>query len=512
MKNVLCRVSQTGFLVALILLLLTSCEGQKIAVGSKSTTKETTEKKSALEQQFSLENIEYVDYEPVLPETWELENGLTVMFLRDDELPLVRGSLMIKGGSLWEPKDQPGVVSAMGSQMRHGGAGEMGPEELDIFLENLSAEISSSFDGENGTISFSSLSLDFEVVFSVFADVVFNPRFDESRLALWKGQTLEGIRRRVDNPGTIASISFNQLMYPESPYGRVLTSPDIERISRNALIEAHEEFIKPDGAILILSGPLEREDVEAKVNRYFEQWRARGGTLGPPPAIDAEPASGIYFLSMPFSQSTIYMGHQGVPRLTEDHVAIDALNHIFGTGGFTARLTRRIRSELGFAYSVYGAILPGIVKGRNLIYVQTKAESTGDAVVESLKVLKGMQKENVSEVELEETKHSIESSFVFRLDSPDKVLSRQAILQLREYPANYDTDYLETLRELQPSEIREAAKKRWDPERFVILIVGNEDAYVGLEEALSVASEPLRSMEIKRVTFHESLVFDAAAN
>jgi len=280
-------------------------------------------------KQFSLDNIEYVDYDPVLPQTWELDNGLSVMFLEDDELPLVRGTLFIKGGSFWENEGKQGVVSALGSQMRQGGAGEMGPEELDLFLENMSANISSSFDAENGNVSFHSLSSDFEEIFSVFSDIVFNPLFHQSRLDLWKGQAHESIRRRGDNPSTVASIVFNELMYPDSPYGRVLTSSDVQNISRGDLVQAHEDFVRPDGAILVISGPLTQQEVAYKVEKYFSSWAPRSFELDSPPSIEAETESGIYFLSMPFSQSTVYMGHQGVPRLTEDHVAIDALNHIF---------------------------------------------------------------------------------------------------------------------------------------------------------------------------------------
>jgi len=141
--------------------------------------------------------------------------------------------------------------------------------------------------------------------------------------------------------------------------------------------------------------------------------------------------------------------------------------------------------------------------------LQTKSESTGNAVVEALEVLRGLQAEEVSMDELEETKHAIESSFVFRLDSHDKVLSRQAILQLRDYPDDYDTAYLDSLRELLPSEIREVAKRRWDASKFVILVVGNEEAYAALNTALDEAPEPLKSFNIKRIGFDERLVYEA---
>ena len=66
---------------------------------------------------------EVAQFKPIQPEEWRLENGLRVVYLKDDELPLVKGRLFIRGGSLWGPESPVGAVSAMGDQMRQGGAG-----------------------------------------------------------------------------------------------------------------------------------------------------------------------------------------------------------------------------------------------------------------------------------------------------------------------------------------------------------------------------------------------------
>ena len=139
-----------------------------------------------------------VSFEPLAPETWQLHNGLKVLFIEDREVPLVRGTLYLRGGSLWEK--QPGVVDAMGAQLRQGGAGDLSADQIDRELEKSAAGIGSDFSAENGTISFSCLSADLERIFKIFSDVVLKPRFEESRLLLWKGQTIEAIKRRRDDP------------------------------------------------------------------------------------------------------------------------------------------------------------------------------------------------------------------------------------------------------------------------------------------------------------------------
>jgi len=192
---------------------------------------------------------EVAQFKPIQPEEWRLENGLRVIYLKDDELPVVRGRLFIRGGSLWGPQSPVGGVGAMGDQMRQGGAGELSADALDQKLEELAASVSSSFSSEFGGVSFSCLTADLDEVFPIFADVALRPRFEGDRLALWKGQSLESIRRRREDPQTVTSIAFTQLLYGESPYGRVSVERDITSISRELLVSLHQRFVKPDGGL-----------------------------------------------------------------------------------------------------------------------------------------------------------------------------------------------------------------------------------------------------------------------
>ncbi len=450
--------------------------------------------------------LQAVAFTPEQPAEWSLPNGLTVLFLRDEELPLVRGVLYLKGGTLWEDEDNQGLIGALGSQMRQGGAGQFSAAELDRVLEELSASVESGFDSEYGSVAFQGLSGDFDQIFSIFSNVVRNPLFEQDRLSLWKGQSLESIRRRVDDPATVASIAFRQLVYRDSPFGRVTLSRNIEAIERSDLLIAHDRFVRPSDAILVVTGSITREDLQRAVEEKFSDWSQSQQPLESLPKIARQPEAGIFFLEMPFSQATIYLGHQGVERHTEDQIAIEGFNHVFGAGGFTSRLTRRIRSELGLAYSVYGAILPGPVRGRNLVFVQTKAESAGPAIIESINTILALKSETVTEDELTETQRAIESAFVFRFDSPQKIASRRAVMRLLGYPDQYDNNYIGGIQRLKPDEIRDVAARRWNIDGLNILVVGNREARDSLESVKQGLPEPLRDIEITELGFDEQLL------
>lgn len=453
----------------------------------------------------SLPTVGEVGYMSPSPERWTTSNGVDVLFLPDDEIPMVRGTLMVRAGGLWEASDQVGSSAALAHLMRSGGAGGRSADELDRDLEKLSAAIGAASGAESFTFSFNCLSADFETVLGILSDVVLRPRFEESRLNLWKGQSLEAVRRRTDEPNTVAGLALGELLYGWGPYGRYPLESDVRSVSRAMLRDLHREMIVPDGAILAVTGAASRQHVEELLERYLGGWFATGRAPRVPPPVEHEPRPAIYHVALPVVQSTIYIGQLGVPRLTEDYIAIEGFNELFGASGFGSMLMQKIRTELGLAYSLFGAILPGPVKGRNIIAVQTKAESAGTALVETLKVLQQVRTTEVPPEKLVEAKRSIANSFIFRFDDVDELLNRRALQTYLDYPVDYDTTYLPRVAALTPADIRQVGMRRWDPARLVIVVVGDRKAYAAVEAALKSGAPELAGYSIQSLTFNGRL-------
>lgn len=445
-------------------------------------------------------------FAPPLPEVWQLDNGLTVMFLEDRELPLINGSLIMKGGDLWAPADRPGLSAALGDQMRDGGAGQLGAEDLDRRLRDLSAEISSDFDAEYGTVGFSCLSTDFTEVFGLMSDVVLRPRFESARLDLWKARVIDGIRRRVEDPGEVAGLAFRQLVYGQSAYGRVSTEADISRIRPSDLQALHRRFVSPLQAVLALSGNASAAEVRGLVQKHFGSWAVNSDPVGNFPGLDFDPQPGLYFIKLPFQQATVNMGMQGVPRLTPDMIAIDVFNEMFGSGKFGSRLFRKVRTEMGLSYSVYGGIYAGPLRGMNMISLQTKGNETGRAIIEALSVLHDFQSRPVSLEELSDAKRVIENSFVFKFDSRAEIVRRRAFLRFLQYPADHYETYLPRIAAVTPQDVGAVAVKRWASDRFVVVVVGDENAYNSLQTVLPQFPEGLRRAGIRLVQFDQRLI------
>ncbi len=448
---------------------------------------------------------EAVKYDPPKADRWYLSNGIEVVFIPNEEIPVIEGTLYIPQGSLGLPEYSAAVLGAAGVQMRAGGAGNWGPEELDLELEKLSATVGSGIGSEYSSVSFGGLVTDADKILEIAQAVLLAPKFDPERLNLWKRQGIEGIRRRTEDSSTVASLAFGELLFGRSVYGKILVSADIEAVDRVDLLKVHRKIFNPKGAKIALSGALTRDQAATLMERYFGHWHGSATELPAPPPVDFTPQPGIYFIDLPFEQSVILMGEQGVPRLTPDYIAIEAFNDIFGTGGFGSRLFQEIRVQRGLAYSAYGAIAPGVVKGKNAISIQTKTESTVEATAVALGVLKELQAKAVSEEKLAETKRSIENAFVFKFASQSSLVDRYVLLDLLKYPADYDLTYLPKLRALNVGDIQQVAMDRWHPDQLVILVVGKTQAGQLLEAATKDPKSALYGLSFHRKTFKEAL-------
>ncbi len=437
-------------------------------------------------------------------ETFQLSNGLQVFFKEDPELPLVNAAFYFRGGEIYDSPSSVGLAGAMGSLMREGGAGTLSAAQLDAILEENAISISSQLSDENGVVSVRSLSSDFELALKLFADVLIRPRFEESRLNLVRKQSAEAIRRRKDDSVTVANISFDQLIYGDSVYGKQLEEKDLGRLSVSALRREHAMFVTPHGNVLTVSGAITKARLLPLLEEYIGNWKADSQPALAVPELKFHPTPGVYFVPLPVNQTTVLMGEQGIRRFSPDASAIEVFNRVI-SGGFGSRLTSEIRTNRGLAYQVEGGISPYVVAGMNYIFFQSKSASVADGINAAADIVSSLKAKGVTDEELSMAKDAIESSYVFKFDRASDVVNRQAVLRMLNYPSDYDAHYLRNLRAVDLVAVNQVAMRYFDLSKFVIVVVGDEAAYNQLLEARSRRDSMLGALPLVRVSFDQVL-------
>jgi zinc protease len=409
------------------------------------------------------------------PESWQLKNGLKVIYTYDPELPWMYGGLYFRGGSLYDPSNMVGLSEAMGSGIREGGIAGKNVSELDLELDNLGASIESGSSSEYGNISFFCLEKDFNNVFGIFSEVVLNPGFDQERLNLWKKISTDSIARRKDDPGKIAGSTLSKLLYGDSPYSRDVTLQSIASIKQRDLIELHKQLLVPDRAYLTIAGSVPKDQVVKLVEQKFSNWEGEGSVdLSFPKVARGRKflQTPVYVLEKDLHQATVVIGHLGPSRFSDEMFPISSYNYILGYGGFDSILFSEIRTKRGLAYDVSGGLSSGPVAGVFEVNLQTKNESVAEAVKASIAEVKKTITNLPDKNKLQGAKSAISNGYVFKFASSEKINEREALLEVLGYPKDYDDTYLKKVSKVSAEDVLKAGGHWVKPDELVIVVVG----------------------------------------
>ncbi len=413
-------------------------------------------------------------FKPQQPKRIQLSNGMVIFLQEDHELPLISGSARIRGGSRNEPATKVGLVELLGEVWRTGGTKTQTGDQLDDFLEVRAAKVETAGGPDSTSISLSCLKGDFDDVFKVFADLLQHPEFRADKLDLAQKQADDSISRRNDEISGIAHREAVKLAYgKDNPYARQPEYSTIAAITRQDLLDWHKTYIHPNHIILGLSGDFDTKVMEARLRAAFESW-PKGSDL-PKDDIQYHPAKPGYYLipKEDVNQSSIHLVALGTTRNNPDYYAISVFNEAFG-GGFSSRLFNDIRTKRGLAYSVGGGIgtnfgHPGILQ----FVLGTKSQSTVESIQALDDDIANLSKEAITDDEITHAKDAILNAFIFRLDSPDKVLAERVTYEFYGYPADWLDKFPVEVQKVTAADVNRVAAKYLHRDQLAVLVVGN---------------------------------------
>ena len=410
------------------------------------------------------------------PKRVPLANGMVIFLMEDHELPLIRGTARIRGGSRDVPAAKAGLVGIYGQAWRTGGTEARTGDQLDDFLEARAAKVETNGGDDSTSVRLDVLKGDFDTVFPVFVDLLQHPAFRQDKIDLAKTQANTGISRRNDEPMGIGTREAVKLGYgADSPYARQPEYATIASITRDDLLAFHKRFVQPNNIILGLVGDFDTAAMEQKLRQTFDSWpRGPEASKTAPTEIRAA-KPGVYFITKDdVTQSNIYLVHAGVVRNNPDYYPLVVMNEIVG-GGFSGRLMNKIRSQMGLAYGVSGGVNaewdhPGLFR----VWVGTKSGTTMEAINAVRGEISNLTTGAFTDEELAQAKESILNAFVFTMDSKAKILNQQMTLEFYGYPANYWDQYAAAIGKVSVADVTRVARKYVQPNQAAVLVVGNQ--------------------------------------
>ena len=405
-----------------------------------------------------------------------LKNGMVVFIAEDRALPLVNIALTVRAGSWLEPAGKEGLAALTGSQMRRGGTKSLTAEQLDEKLDFLAAQVSSGIGPTSGSASLNCLSDNLDEALRIFVEMLREPRFQEDRLALAKEQALQEMKKRNDDSADIEAREWGVLLFGEPFFtNRFTTEASVVGITRDDLVAFHRAHFNPGRMIAAVSGSFSRPEMIRKLEAAFAGWPSPKAPVPPIPGTISPAAPGLYRVEKDVNQGRVSIGLPTVKRDSPDVHALEVMNEILGGSGFTARITKTVRSDEGLAYSAGSALVPGVwYPGRFRAAFQSKSRSVPYATSLVLDEIRKIREGSVTAEELETIKNGLVQSFPSTFASKAQSMAIFAADEYTRRDPAYWTTYRDRIRAVTAADVQRVAREHLVPEKMVVLVVGKQ--------------------------------------
>lgn len=422
--------------------------------------------------------FEPLEFHPPEPELHTLSNGVRVLYLEDRSLPLVNVFARFRGGFSHFPREYFAAASALPSLLRSGGTRALAPDSLDALFEHYAISTSVGGGGESSFASLNTLTRNLDVALDLFGQMLRTPRLDPALVEVWRGQELESVRRRDDDPGRLAFSEFNRLVFGDHPIGWEMDARDLEPedLAPERLRWVHERVVCSQNLLLGVTGDVAWREMLPRLERFAGRWPACAEPLPRLPVPGMRRAPGVFLIPRPLEQSTVVMAHPTDLRQddSEPFYASRIGTSILGSGGLASRLMSRVRTERGYAYNASSLwTTPRSYDGLVGAVTQTKPESTVAAIRLIRSTIEEMTREPPTEEELTRTVDEVVNGFVFNFESPAQIVARRMGYLAVGLPDDWLQRYLEGIQEVSREDVRDVFARHVHPERMIILVVGD---------------------------------------
>lgn len=408
-------------------------------------------------------------------ERHEFDNGLVLLCVENQRLPLISLSAFVLAGSDQNPGDRPGTA-ALTSRMLDEGTKKYNAHELAGLIEGVGGSLASFSNRELSGISLLLRAEDLPLGMELLHEMLACPVFPEERLRLERERVLNRLQAMEDDPQIVAAHRLNQCIYQGTSlqYPVLGTIEGVGRLQTKELSEFHGQNYRPRNTILVAVGAADAKEVLAQLEP-FSQWPDGGGRFRSPLPLSRqnEPILDEYFMEK--EQVNIFVGHLGVARTNPDYHALQVMDVILGSGpGFTSRIPKKLRDEQGLAYSAYAEIAgsSGIHPGRFVAFVSTSPENRRKALESLVREIEQLVTKGVSGEELKTAQDFLTGSFVFEFQSNPSIARFLFTTELFNLGADYPVRYSEIIRSIDCDEVRRVAALYLDTINYTTVVVG----------------------------------------
>lgn len=311
----------------------------------------------------------------------------------------------------------------------------------------------------------------------LLVETVTKPAFPAREVARVRSEILAEMQADLEDPYIVAGLRFRAEVYGDHPLGRPFkgTPQRVATFGRSHLARFHARWFVPAGGYVAASGPMPPEVTLDLLARAFRGFNRKGPTRPPCPEPRLPRQRRDVHVAMRREQVHVYLGHIGIRRTHPDYYALAVMDHVLGTGpGFTSRVTKRLRDEMGLCYSVFAGITAsaGEEPGTFTAYIGTSPEHRARAIDVFLAEIERMRREPPTAEEVRDVQDYLTGSFALGLERNVNLI--RYLIQAKRFGLGFDyvDRYPALIRAVTPEDVLRVAQTHLHPDRVVVVSAG----------------------------------------
>jgi zinc protease len=401
-----------------------------------------------------------------------LSNGLRLIVIERDDLPVLSISLAMPAGSMYEPAAKSGL-SDMVAGLLTKGAGTRTANQIAEAIESVGGSLTAGAGPDFLTVRADVLAPNAELAFGLVGDAVVRPTFPAEEVDLLRKQTLSALQLERSDAGALASRFFAHGLYGDHPYGIRPTEATVQAITRDDLVAFQNARLKPRNALMVVAGDITLANARRLAEASLKGWTGAPAQATAPATPPTRARTELLLVHRPGSvQSNIVIGNTTFLPTDPVFYAANMATRVLG-GGADARLFMILREQKSWTYGAYAGLQRNKGLGAFQATAEVRTEVTDSALVEMLAQLRRIGAEAVPAQELENARSAAVGSFPLTIQTANQVAGAVATAKLLGLPDDYLQMFRTRLAAVTAKQLQDAAKQVIRPDAALIVVVGD---------------------------------------
>ena len=405
--------------------------------------------------------------------SFQLNNGLTVIHQHLPATPVVVADIWVEAGAIAEPENWFGMAHFLEHAIFKGSP-NVGVGEFDWIIENTGgvANAATSYDYAHFYITTAAPHI--ATTLPYLADILLHATIPDTEFIRELDVVLEEICSSYDDPDWVGFQALCQNLYQRHPYGRSILGEKEQLLHHtpNQMRCFHRTHYQPENMTVVIVGGIEQEAALSLVNETFREFSVRSEC--PPVIVEAEPpviAIRRQELYLPrIEQARLLMGWIGPGcQYLEEAIALDLLSVILA-GGRSSGLVRELREERQLVLDITSDF--SLQKESSLFTLTAWLETANLEQVEQMicERLDRLQNGLLGEKELERAKRQLINDYIFSTETPSQLAGLYGFYSTIA-KVQQSALYPQIISQLQPSQLQRLANRYLSTERYAVTIL-----------------------------------------